>query len=193
MTSFNRNATASSDTTFSRKMLQNWIIIELAFPTTTVGVCHLLSSINLFKLCSSFLVALCQIGKKCIWCCLYDPLQNCVQWSCSPSKMVEKLEIFDNRLLQTSMEEINLFQNVSVDPVNYPRWQPLLKMPFFPLSIISNFWYLIQLIYIFWNNIDIFKTSSEPLNEMKQNLNTSILRWPLPILCLFSPPHSNIC
>jgi hypothetical protein len=60
------------------------------------------------------------------------------------------------------------------------RWQPLLKMPFFPLSIISNFWYLIQLIYIFWNNIDIFKTSSEPLNEMKQNLNTSILRWPLP-------------
>ena len=94
--------------------------------------------------------------------------------------MVEKLEIFDNRLLQTSMEEINPFQNVSVDPVNYPRWQPLLKMPFFPLSIISNFWYLIQLIYIFWNNIDIFKTSSEPLNEMKQNLNTSILRWPLP-------------
>jgi hypothetical protein len=61
---------------------------------------------------------------------------------------------------------------VSVDPVNYPRWQPLLKMPFFPLSIISNFWYLIQLIYIFWNNIDIFKTSSEPLNEMKQNYVT---------------------
>jgi hypothetical protein len=59
----------------------------------------------------------------------------------------------------SGMEEINPFQNVSVDPVNYPRWQPLLKMPFFPLSIISNFWYLIQLIYIFWNNIDIFKTS----------------------------------
>jgi hypothetical protein len=53
--------------------------------------------------------------------------------------MVEKLEIFDNRLLQTSMEEINPFQNVSVDPVNYPRWQPLLKMPFFPLSIIQIF------------------------------------------------------